>query len=103
MPRKPATQQRLDKLEKDVDDVRSVARKAKSEAKRGHDRLDHLVVHEIKDMLRAYDGVNSKGEKVFTYTYEEIADEMKVSVNTVRQIADEYGLSHAKNKSFKIG
>lgn len=102
MSKKSANQQRLEKLEKDVGDVRSVARKAKNEAKRGHDRIDHLVVHGIKDMLRAYDGINNKGEKVFTYTYEEIADEMKVSVNTVRQIADEYGLSHAKNKGFRI-
>ena len=103
MPKKPANQQRIEKLEKDVNDLRSKVNKTKQESKRGHDRIDKLVIHGIKDMLRAYDGVNSKGEKVFTYTYEEIADEMKVSVNTVRQIADEYDLSHAKNKSFKIG
>lgn len=103
MPRKSANQQRFDRLEKDVEDVRSIARKAKNEAKRGHNRIDNLVVHGIKDMLRAYDGINGSGDKIFTYTYEEIAEEMNVSVNTVRQIADEYDLSHAKNKGFKIG
>mgnify|MGYP001860273982 FL=1 len=102
MPRKSANQQRFDRLEKDVEDVRSIARKAKNEAKRGHNRIDNLVVHGIKDMLRACDGTNSSGDKIFTYTYEQIAKEMGVSVNTVRQIADEFGLSHAKNKGLIV-
>lgn len=88
MPRNNSYEQRIKKLEKEMRQQKEASHKNAEAAKENKREIQDMKYREAKRMLQ-----EKKPNGKYLYSYQEIADELGISVGTVNNIAAQYGLS----------
>ena len=88
MPKNTSYEQRIKKLEKEMRQQKEASHKNAEAAKKNKRQIQEMKYREARRMLQ-----EKKPNGKYLYSYQEIANELGISVGTVNNIAAQYGLS----------